>query len=165
MIIYTMVVVIPELLDQRLGGRGIEGEMQWIFPLFSLCPATVTVSFTTTRINMLDAVQKNGGRLLKSIIFPLIQNTHTAHIYSRACTHIIHVCVSHTHTQTRAQVLIRQVIFQNYTARGVLLFFFFFCLRHNLVHLTFPCHSALFCLFQTRKKISKKSDYRPLNSS
>lgn len=73
--------------------------MQWIFPLVSLRPTTFTVSFTARRINMLDAVQKSGGgRLPKSIIFPLIQNTHIAHIYSHRCTHIIYVwCVIHTH--------------------------------------------------------------------
>lgn len=40
-----------------------------------------TVSLATGRINMLDAVQKTGGWLSKSIIYPLIQNTHTTRAY------------------------------------------------------------------------------------
>lgn len=72
---------------------------------------------------MLDAVQKSGGRLPKSIIFPLIQNTHIAHIYSHRCTHIIYVwCVIHTYTCSSTHTTID--IPKLYCARCYFYFYF-----------------------------------------
>jgi len=124
---YTTIWNDDNLYDGRSNSRVIgswvgkvEGEMQWIFPLVSLRPTTFTVSFTARRINMLDAVQKSGGWLPKSIIFPLIQNTHIAHIYTHSCTHIIYVwCVIHTHIHMLkyshdkwySKIILREVLF------------------------------------------------------